>query len=276
MRSSSCSRVRWLAPIFAVACGPVAAPPPRAPASEPPPAAAGSPVPRPAILSAHLVRADDPELDGQDGLLVVLDAEVDPAALDARAFALTYDEGEPVVPVRALLSPASEGDENRSVLLLGELYDATAGREPTHVVVIGALWSEDGRSLEGLSAPVEPLAAGPRVVAAELLAPAPGRCEGAAQLVRTYWSAELRGVGADDLPRVRVFGPGVAPRAPSRFDDHADAHGEAGQDNVLDLCLDEAVSAPQVTIEAGAFLDPIGHASAAAELALPPAVAARA
>jgi hypothetical protein len=199
--------------------------------------------------------------------VVVFDTEVDAASLQARAFAVVLADEEPVVPEAVTLAPASEDDENRTVLLVGELV-AKGGAEPTHVVVVGPVWTEDGRRLRGLGAAVEPFAAGPRVVAAEVLAVAPGRCEGAAQRVRTYWSDELRGVEADDLPRVRVAGDGAAPRSPLRFDDHDAAHGEAGQDGVLDLCLDDRTAPRRLSIDAGAFRGPAGHPSAAVELAL--------
>lgn len=222
--------------------------------------------PEPVILSAHVARLDDLELGGKDGVVVVFDAEVDAAALQARAFAVTYLDAGPVVPERAILAPASEDDENRTVLLVGEL--AAVGAEPSHVVVVEPLWAEDGRSMEGLSAIVEPFAAGPRAVAAHVLAAGPGRCEGAARVVRTYWSDELRGVQIEDLGRVRIASGegGAEASTPVRFDDHATEHGEAGEDNVLDLCVEGAAPPRRVRIEAGAFRGPAGHASAAADL----------
>jgi hypothetical protein len=270
MRPSS--RSRWFVPLLALACGPVATPPSQAPTTDPVPAeSASAPASvQPAILSAHLARVDDPELGGKDGVLVVFDTQVDAASLHARAFVITRPDGGPIVPERALLSPASEDDENRTVLLVGELHDSTAV-EPNHVVsmgvaVIGPLWAEDGRPLQGLGAAMEPFTAGPRAVAAEVLAAGPGRCEGAAQVLRTYWSGELRGVEPSDLPRVRVEASNAAPVSPLRFDDHAAQHAEAGQDNVLDLCIDDPAVLRRVWIEAGAFRDPAGHASAAVDL----------
>jgi hypothetical protein len=249
------------------ACSVASTRPSQAPPTEPtlpPPVVAATPAP--AILSAHVARLDDLELGGKDGLVVVFDTEVDAAALQARSFVVTYLDGEPVAAERAILAPASEDDENRTVLLVGEL--AAVGAEPSHVVVVEPLWAEDGRSLEGLSAPVVPFAAGPRAVAAEVLAAGPGRCEGAARVVRTYWSDELRGVDAEDLARVRISsgeGEGTTAR-PVRFDDHASEHGEAGEDNVLDLCLEDAAPPRRVWIDDGAFRGPAGHASAAVDV----------
>jgi hypothetical protein len=256
----------WVLALVA-ACSVASTRPSQAPPSEPPPAppVVAAP-PAPAILSAHVARLDDLELGGKDGVVVVFDTEVDAAALQARAFVVTYLDGEPVTAERAILAPASEDDENRTVLLVGEL--AAVGAEPSHVVVVEPLWAEDGRSLEGLSAPVVPFAAGPRAVAAEVLASGPGRCEGAARMVRTYWSDELRGVEAEDLARVRVStgeGEGAAAN-PVRFDDHAIEHGESGEDNVLDLCLVDAALPRRVWIDAGTFRGPAGHESAAVDV----------
>jgi hypothetical protein len=249
------------------ACSVASTRPSQAPPTESPPAPpVVAATPAPAILSAHVARLDDLELGGKDGVVVVFDAEVDAAALQARAFVVTYLDAGPVTAERAILAPASEDDENRTVLLVGEL--AAVGAEPSHVVVVEPLWAEDGRSLEGLSAPVVPFAAGPRAVAAEVLAVGPGRCEGAARVVRTYWSDELRGVEAEDLGRVRISsGEGEAEAVkPVRFDDHATEHGEAGEDNVLDLCIDGASPPRRVWIEAGVFRGPAGHASAAVDV----------
>ncbi len=270
----------------------------------------------PAILSAHLSRLDDPELGGLDGLMLVFNVELDAAALAPRAFVVSRAEGGLVWPSRALLSPASESDENRTVLLIGEFGGAVGQSgatgpsestepgeatrpeqgvgpsgssepgeatrpeqgadpggasepsEPTHVGVVGPLFSEDGRSLSGLGSSVTPFAAATHLVAVSALPTAPGRCEGAGQLVRTYWSDELRGVEAGDLGRVRLLAEQGEPIHPLRFDDHEVAHAEAGEDNVLDLCLAGPASLRRLVVEAGVFADAAGHASARVEVGL--------
>ncbi len=220
----------------------------------------------PAILSAHLSRVDDPQLDGLDGLLVVFNTELDAAAMQPRAFVVSRADAGPVWPKQAVFAPANEDDENRSILLVGDFGDATAEHQPTHVAVSGALFGEDGVRLSGLGASVSPFAGPLRVVAAEVLSVGPERCEGAASLVRTYWSDELRGVEPEDLARVRLQGARDESVHPLRFDDHATEYDEAGQDNVLDLCVGEAGAVHRLWVEAGAFHDVAGHVSAAIQL----------
>lgn len=242
--------------------------PGRAPAEE---AATEASTPGPAIVSAHLSRVDDPELGGLDGVLVVFDVEVDAASLDRRAFVVSRASAGPTRPERARLAPASEDDENRSVLLVGELGDASDTGQPSHLAVTGPLFSEDGRRLDGLGTSIEPFGAPLRIVGATPLDPAAGRCEGAAGLVRSYWSDELRGVEPEDLEHVDVMVGGRRVH-PVAFDDHASAYDEAGQDNVLDLCLSTSGRAVSVRVDAGVFLDAAGHANAGTELAVASAV----
>lgn len=217
------------------------------------------------MLSARLSQVDAPQLDGLDAVLVVFDVEVDAASLDARGFVVSVGSSGPVRPRRAILAPASEDDENRSVLLIGELGDATASGQPTHVAVRGPVYAEDGRGLSGLGATVEAFETAPRVVMAVSMRSSPTRCAGADTVVRTYWSDRLRGVGPDDRDRVWV-GLGGASVHPVAFDDHATEHGESAQDNVLDLCLPASASAGRLRIEPGAFEDVAGHPSAAIDV----------
>lgn len=222
--------------------------------------------PTPTILSADFSRVDDPELGGLDGILLVFSVEVDAAALDPRAFVVSRANAGPVRPRRALLSPASEDDENRSVMLVGEFGDTSEDHQPTHVAVTGPLFAEDGTRLTGLGATVVPFGGPPRIVAAAILAAGPGRCEGATRLLRTYWSDELRGVEPEDRERIRMQAEDGTSTHPSSFDDHEADHAEAGQDNVLDLCLAQTTWIDRIWVEAGVFRDVSGHGSAAVEL----------
>lgn len=237
--------------------------PRRAPTQVPAPFEGGVP---PSIASAHVTQVDDPQLDGLDGVLLVFDREVDAASLHPRAFVVSRAERRPTWPREARLAPASEDDENRSVLLVGDFGDATDQGQPTHVAVTGLLFAESGAELRGLGATIEPFAVAPRVVAAQLQVAEKGRCEGAVSVVRTYWNDSLRGVEPADREGIEVHaakGPAVRVTG---FDDHSAEFGEAGQDNVLDLCLDQAAPSLQISLAAGLFRDASGHDSAAVEL----------
>lgn len=83
-----------------------------------PPAAPGASFPAP-MLSAHWGVADNPAWGGQDGVPVVFSAEVDPMTVDPAAFVVRLSDGSVVVPEQAVLAPASEADENRTILLIG-------------------------------------------------------------------------------------------------------------------------------------------------------------
>jgi len=281
------------------------------------------------ILSAHWALSDAPAFDGRDGIPLVFAAEVDPMTLTPAAFVVRRSDGSMAVPALALLAPANEHDENRTVLLLGHFADpgtcgapsardrATsiedapvsetesaegdpADREkapapaenavpngqapgdatapaaeckaivPRAVMITGAVYTEDGRRLDGVAMEVEPFDTPGRVVAVERVEPAEGRCGGFPWAVRTYWLDGLRGVDQDDLARIH-FTTKSGTRSPAAFDDHDLEHPSA-QDNVLDLCLDGPEEPTHLRIEAGVFLDPAGHSSAAVDIEVPPLV----
>lgn len=233
---------------------------------QPPPSDSAVPTTRPAILSAHCSRVDDPELDGLDGILVVFNVEVDAAALDPRVFVVSRAKAGPVRPERALLAPANEDDENRSVLLIGDFGDASDEGQPTHVAVGGPLFSEDGNRLTGLGGAIEPFAAPPRVLAAMMLPSGTEGCDGHPHRLRTYWSDELRGVQPEDRERVRLETEEGNIHHPVAFDDHSFDHAESGQDNVLDLCIEVTDPILKILMEPGVFQDPAGHDNLPIEL----------
>ncbi len=220
----------------------------------------GESPPAPRISSAHVSRT---EPAGAEELLLVFSSEVDPATLDARAFVIIQRDGGLVIPSRALLDPADEGDENRSVTLVGG-FGLPDENPPVAVRVIGSLYGEDGSSMAGLDAQVRSYAEADELIAVEIVAPEEHRCAGAQQVVRTYWTDNLRGVEPEDLERVRATFADGTDAAPAGFDDHADLGGEqpAPDDNVLDLCFARDAPVSAVTVQAGAFTDPGGHPTA--------------
>ncbi|MFO7562510.1 MAG: hypothetical protein R6X02_07690 [Enhygromyxa sp.] len=265
----------------------------RYPSSEPEP----PPAPAVSLLSAHLTRYGDelPPLSGdehgrerlveggehtQDAILLVFSEEVDPLTLDPRAFGILRADGRRVRPVRAVLAPADEGDENRSVTLLGNF--GREGAPPVAVHVIGPLFAESGAELRGLDAnitgPEQPL----RPVLVERLEPNESRCPDAAQLLRSYWSDSLTHVGADDLAGIELRLADGRVVHPIDFDDQAWREDDPpcpedfsaclgpADDNVLDLCLDTGEAVVHLHFAAGLFSDPSGRPSAAADIPLPP------
>ena len=240
------------------------------------------------LRSAHFSRfgeapPDDEALDSPrlverleplyDRLVLVFGQELDPLSIDPRGFAILRADGRRVRPVRAVLAPASEGDENRSLVLLGNF---SAGESPPVAVhVIGSLHAESGESLTGLDASITGPEAADVVVMGEQLAAEEARCPGAAAVVRLYWTDLIVGIEAADL---EVIGLGLADGRtlqPSAFDDHepTDEGGPPGMappdpDNVLDLCVAEAAQVVEVRLPAGLFEDEAGHPSAAVRVEL--------
>lgn len=222
------------------------------------------------ILSAHLAVKDAPPLDGKDGLPVVFSAHVDPASLQPDAFVVAFADGNRVIPDEATLAPANEADENRTVLLVGEFAnDHDEQAEPTDVVVLGNLFTEDGDALEGLSADVLPFDTPGFVVLAEHLLPQTNGleaiCPDASQVVRTYFIDGLRQVQAEDAAKIEIVLDDGNVVSPVGFDDH-DLDDQTREDNVLDLCVAESSRARRVKMPAGLFTDPSGHETAAIDV----------
>lgn len=257
-----------------VGCRPASAPEPMTigPVMSPPAPGTDAQERPVSILSAHLAVKDAPVLEGKDALPVVFSAHVDPASLQADAFVVAFADGNRVIPDEAMLAPANEADENRTVLLVGEFANEQDEQaEPTDVVVIGKLFTEDGDELEGLSADVLPFDTAGRVVLAEHLLPhsddVGAVCPDASQVVRTYWIDGLREVQAEDAAKIEIVLDDERVVRPIGFDDH-DLDDQTAQDNVLDLCVGESSRARRVKMPAGLFTDPSGHETAAVDVAV--------
>jgi hypothetical protein len=209
-------------------------------------------------LSAHVSFREDESPDGNDGLVVVFPVEIDPTSVEADRFSVVLADGRRVTPDRATLAPANEADENRTVLLIGDLGHPV--RNPaSHVMVVRLLHAEDGRVLRGLASDVSPLSEADAVVRAEPIPVGERTCQGARQVIRTYWTDLLGDVERDELTRVHVILEGGTKVSPTRFDDHPVDPAESGSDNVLDLCLDTDEPARTVHVDAAAFTDAAGR-----------------
>jgi hypothetical protein len=228
-----------------------------------------APAPSRGLLSAHV--SDYGQAGGADDvLLLVFASEIDPLGLVPEAFGIVRADGQRVRPVEVRLGPADEGDENRSVLLVGQFGEPRA--DPIAVHVIANVFSETGESFEGLDVEVSPLDSADRLLVIERVSPGDARCPAAQQVIRTHWSDTLGGVAAGDLPAIELLMADGTRRTPIDFDDHAAREGESGlgpaDDNVLDLCVDVSIPVVRLRIAAGLFTDAAGHPTAAAEVSL--------
>ena len=245
--------------------------------------------PEPVLLSAHLsAYGDEPtplaeareprmlerEELAEDRILLVFGQELDPLTVDARGFGVIRADGRRVRPRRAFLAPADEGDENRSLTLLGNF--GSEGAPPVAVHVIAGLYAETGEELRGLDAQIRPLAEPDLPLLVERVAPSSSRCPEAQQVIRSYWTDTLSAVGEGDLQQVELRLADGRTLAPVDFDDQARREGEAedglgpgrGDDNVLDLCVDATEAVVHVRFAAGIFSDAGGRPTAAADLTL--------
>ena len=230
--------------------------------------ARGLPVEHAAILSAHFALDAAAALQGQDALPVVFSVELDASTVVPEYFFVGRQGGARARPTAAILAPASEDDENRTVLLIGE-FGSPTDRPPTSVAVAGPVYSEGGTSLRGLSASVLPYDTPPTVVLALRLSAAEGRCAGAGSVVRTYWTEGLRGLSPEAATQVSVQLADGATRPASAFDDQAPAGQDGADDNVLDVCVAEASAPLRLKIAANVVTDPAGHPNAAVDVDVP-------
>jgi hypothetical protein len=212
-----------------------------------------------------------PSGPGKDGMPVVFNRRIDQSTLDAADFAVITAGGETLTPDCATLRPAVEKNENRTVLLIGQLGGQPAGDPPVRVEIVGSLKTapeagDEGLELKGLSCPVTPLEAGPFLVYAEAIpagetAGDPNACrtEGTVQTVKAVWAGGVRAASGRELSdrerllfKVILLGEDgaeieVVPAALADLND---------PDNVIDLCLDQPGRPVRIVFPAGAVIDP--------------------
>jgi hypothetical protein len=241
------------------------------------------------MLSAHLSTTGP-----ASEIVVVFSEELDPTTVSASFFGVALSSGGRTGPDRAVLGPASEFDENRTVTLIGD-FDGESGEDaPVAVHVIGPVYGEQGAAMEGTDAPVRGFDAPDEPVLAERIAVTERTCPGSAQVVRTYWTDILAGVEEEDLEHVVLVLADGSREPAVGFDDHrivdlsptkevsdggeakakAEAQGLAiptrSEDNVLDLCLAAGLAVRRVEIADGIFTDAGGHPVAGTSLEVSP------
>lgn len=211
-----------------------------------------------AMLSAHFSRDAQRDHAPADAIVVVFDRELDATSLVARAFMVVRSDGSRVRAESAVLAPASEADENRSVTLWGD-FGEPGGVVPTDVVVIDRIRDEAGGPLLGAAAKVSAYEEGPRLVAVDGRPADAGTCGGAAQIVRTYWSDEIHDVGDDDLAHIDVELADGRTVHPGAFDDTLANGTDTSDDNVLELCVAPDAAARVLRVPGGSFTGPAGR-----------------
>ncbi|MDX2138832.1 MAG: hypothetical protein SF123_12125 [Chloroflexota bacterium] len=211
---------------------------------------------------------------GQDGMPVIFSQVIDPATLQTEDFAVTTAAGVVATPNCAILEPAIDPGELRTVLLVGEFGNAETD-PPITVEVVGEILTGDasGQSFIGASVEVTPLSAGPSLIIAESLPFAQwrldqpsGRRQGdgcpserTLQAVRATWAGGVSNSEGDEagdaeraLYRVTVRLPDGSETEVTPF---ALADLGDGDNNHL-LCLDVRGEPLSVSFPAGHLLDP--------------------
>lgn len=209
------------------------------------------------IVSAHFSRDGARDHVPADTIVVVFDREIDATSLVGGAFMIVLSDGSRLRAEQAVLAPASESDENRTVTLTGD-FGEPGGRVPTDVVVIDRIWDEAGGPLLGAAGKVSAYEEGPRIVAVRGAIASSASCPGASQVVRTFWSDEILDVAADDLAQIDIELADGRTVHPLGFDDTRTDGSDTSDDNVLDFCVGEDAAARVVRVAAGSFRGPAG------------------
>jgi hypothetical protein len=220
---------------------------------------------------------------GLDGLVVNVANELDGSALQPDQWVVITRAGRHTVPVCATLRPANDPGERRTVLLIGDL--GSVSDPPLRVEAPGGLPTVDptlrAATRGAFFEPVAPLAAGPRLVIAEIVAhPVLGRSpttpEGCpadtAQVVRVAWEGGI--TRADHAPTSNAdairYHVTVASTGGTRRELSPVALADVNDnDNYHELCLNTADPATRVRVDPESFVDPNGDPNPASELDIP-------
>ncbi len=132
-----------------------------------------------------------------DGMPLVLSRTIDPATVQPSDFLIRDGLGNEFVPACATINPANEPNEERTILLVGELGD---GVTPSTVEIVGSILTEGGCEFRGATAGVIPIAAGPTLILAETVEPLPaGAPAGATLAVRATWTGGVTQPGGAEV-----------------------------------------------------------------------------
>lgn len=142
-----------------------------------------------------------PGAQGMDGMPVNFNYPIDASSLSASDFEVEDSLGNINIPMCAVLAPANENGENRTVLLIGEFGTAVTN-PPTEVRIVDDLFTAD--TLEGESACSEimnlngssttnvvPLADGPSLFFAQRLDGSLNECTTGVQTIQVAWNGGI-------------------------------------------------------------------------------------
>ncbi len=210
---------------------------------------------------------------GKDGMPVIFSAEVDLETLQAGDFRVVTKSGQIGTMHCASVLPATDPGELRTVLLIGDIGNASED-PPVQVEVIGHLHSIDGTlDFRGATVAVTPLEDGPSLIFAEVVEDwtlvgnlGPRRTRGSlcpsdnvVQAIRVTWAGGVTlangkepGDAERDLYRIVVEAEDGSQRtvAPAELADLGDG------DNNHMLCLDTKDRPISVSFPAGILTDP--------------------
>lgn len=146
---------------------------------------------------------------GMDGMPVNFKLPIDASSLSASDFEVVDSLGNIHIPNCAILAPANENGENRTVLLIGELGN-DSGSKPVEVRIVGELLTINNLpeectfseviNLKGLSTKnVVPLKSGPSLFFAQKIEGSLNECSEGAQTIQVAWDGGIIPYNEGDL-----------------------------------------------------------------------------
>ena len=203
-----------------------------------------------------------------DGMPVNFQFPLDASSLSETDFEVLDGLGNVHTPVCALLAPANENGENRTVLLLGE-FGTAVSNPPVEVSVVGELFTTEtfsGESacsdiinLNGMTTTnVIPLADGPSLFFAQKIEGGLNECSSGTQTIQVAWNGGVTPyVSGDDESDLFQYYTGysdssgvLVPHAPISIADIND------NDNFHQLCFPTSDEIVKISMMANTVEDP--------------------
>lgn len=217
---------------------------------------------------------------GMDGMPVNFKFPIDAASLSASDFEVEDSLGNIHIPLCAVLAPANEAGENRTVLLIGEFGNANSN-PPYEVRVVDDLMTRDTLpgehacseiiNLNGVSTSnVVPLAKGPSLFFAQKLTGSLNECSSGIQTIQVAWDGGVTPfISGDSESDLYTYYTGysdssgvLVPHAPIAIADTSD------NDNFHQLCFATSEAIVKIAMAANSVEDPNGDPNAYSEIAV--------